>query len=213
VDNTLDVQVTPHSSRSRAIAAALLVLIASTTVFMLVRQGSDARRSDPEIVGPPPGVAPVATGTLDGVAWEQFAWSAPGGMICLQFAAGASSTDCGRWNHDASPFALLLGDSPITDGQHGASTTVVQGIVDPAVTSLGVVEPVGTQAVGTLTECPCPDAKLGLSAFVLPLTERQTLRDSDGRFVMIAAFVGETEVGRVRVQILNLGYCGRDDCT
>ena len=107
---------------------------------------------------------------------------------------------------------MVNGDAPITDGEHGAATTVVQGLLSPEVSSVRVVQPAGAHAVATLATCPCVDGDYEVPVFMLPLTLRQTAVDASGRYVMIAAFDGKTELGRVRVDVLNFGYCGRDEC-
>jgi hypothetical protein len=213
MDNALDVRVKPQSWRPKATLVALLVAIVGIGAVALLPQTPERHASNPETAGPPSGISPVASGRLDGIAWKQFAWSAPGGLSCLQFWAGAASTDCGHWNDDASPFATVDGDSPITDGERGASTTVIQGVLDPAVTSVRVVQPAGAHAGATLATCPCADGSYELPVFMLPLTLQQTAVDANGRYVMIAAFDNKTVLGRVRVPILNFGYCGRDTCT
>lgn len=212
MDNALDVRANPRWWRPMAILVALLIAIIGVALVFL-RSAPERRASDPETAGPPPGLSPVAAGTLDGIAWKQFAWSAPGGLSCLQFWAGATSTECGHWNDDASPFAMVDGAAPITDGEQGASTVVIQGVLDPDVTSIRVVQPARTHAAATLTPCLCLDGKYELPVFMLPLTVHQTAVEADGRYVVIAAFGDETELGRVRVRVLNFGYCGRDECT
>jgi hypothetical protein len=213
VDHAADVHLNPRPSSSKATVAALLVAIIGIGGFILLRPTEEKHASNPEAAGPPPGIGPIAAGTLDGIAWKQFAWSAPGGLSCLQFWAGASSTECGHWDDDASPFATVDGDSPITDGERGAATTVIQGVLDPDVTSVRVVQPVGAHAGATLSTCPCGAGRYELPVFMLPLKKHQTAADANGRYVMIAAFHNETELGRVRVPILNFGYCGRGTCT
>jgi hypothetical protein len=213
MDNALDVRLDPRWWRRKVIVVVLLIAILAAAAVISLRPAPDEHATDPEMAGPPPGLSPIATGTLDGIAWRQFAWLTPGGSICLHFSAGATMTDCGRWNHDASPFAMVDGDSPITDGQQAASTTVIQGVLSPAVTSVRVVEPAGAHAVATLATCPClAGMTYELPVFMLPLTSHQTAVASNGRYVVIAAFDNKTELGRVRIPVLNLGYCGRDKC-
>jgi hypothetical protein len=215
MDNALDVRMDPRWWRRKVIGVVLLIAIlaAAAAAVISLRPAPDERATDPEMTGPPPGLSPVATGTLDGIAWRQFAWLTPGGSICLHFSAGATMTDCGHSNIDASPFAMVNGDSPITDGQRAASTTVIQGVLKPAVTSVRVVEPAGAHAVATLATCPClAGTTYELPVFMLPLTSHQTAVASNGRYVVIAAFDHTTELGRVRIPVLNLGYCGRDEC-
>ena len=48
---------------------------------------------------------------------------------------------------------------------------------------------------------------------MMPLTLGETALDRKGRFVMVDAFDGKTELGRIRVPVLNLGYCGSGTCT
>ena len=186
-----------------AIATALLLATSTRT---------HPKTSDPEVLGPPAGVAPVASGTLDGIAWKQFAWASPDGSVCVQFEAGVSATNCGTWNGDGSPFVLLGGGAPITDLKHGATTVVSQGLVAPGVTSLRVVIPKSADAVAHLAACPCGVSEPGLPVFTLPLTRSDVAIGSDGKYVVLAAYQGSTELGRVRVPVLGLGYCGRDDC-
>jgi hypothetical protein len=218
MDNALDVRMDPRWSRSKAIVVLLLVvllLVATLAAVAVVfsRHAPDKHAVDPELAGPPPGLSPVATGTLDGIAWRQFAWLTPGGSICLHFAAGATMTDCGHWNSDALPFGIVNGDLPITDGQRAASTTVIQGVLRPAVTSVRVVEPTGAHAVATLATCRClAGMTYELPVFMLPLTLHQTALASNVRYVVIAVFDHKTELGRVRIPVLNLGYCGHDEC-
>jgi hypothetical protein len=222
MDDVLDVQTTRRWRRPRAILVGLLIAIIGVGILVSLWPSPERHASDPETSGRPPGEQPIAAGTLDGIAWKQFAWSAPGGVTCLQFWAGASSTDCGHWNDDATPFAMVHGDAPITDGRRGASTIVIQGVVGPAISSVRVVQPSGTRAAATLTTCACADGNSEPSVFMLALTLPQTAVDVDvlqsddtasGRFVVIAAFDGTAELGRVRVRVLSFGYCGRDTCT
>jgi hypothetical protein len=202
MDNALDVRMDPRWWRSRAIVVVLVVaILAAAAAFFSLWPAPDKHASDPEMAGPPPGLSPLATGTLDGIAWKQFAWLTPGGSICLHFSAGPTMTDCGHWNSDASPFGMVDGDSPITDGQRAASTTAIQGVLNPAVTSVRVVEPAGAHAVATLATCPClAGMTYELPVFMLPVTSHQTAVASNGRYVVIAAFDHKTELGRVRFQ-------------
>lgn len=208
VDNTFQARHNLAPNR-RTVALAVLVVSVSLVAFFLLRPHQGP--TDPEAAGPPAGLQAVAQGTTDGVAWQQFAWTADD-ELCVQFAAGSSVTDCGHWGDDAAPFGLIAdGDAPITDGVHAALTTVVQGIVPPTVTSVRVVGQRGVDARAMLSHCAC-DQSLGLTSFMLPVTAHDTAKDSQGRYVVVAAFEGNVEVGRVRVPIVNLGYCGHDDC-
>lgn len=183
-------------------------------VLSLVATHTSGVRAVPysEVWGPPTGVGPVATGTLDGVAWQQFVWSKDG-RLCIFFEAGATTSDCVYPDIGFEPFTHLpRGDSPVIAGNRAAATTVVMGTLSTSVTSVRVVEPAGSGAVATITRCPCPAANLRAEIFMLPLTREQTASDANGRYVVMAAFDGRVELGRVRIPIINLGYCGSRPC-
>src|SRR3954469_21583028 len=133
---------TDRGPHRRAVWAITIVLVCGAIAgYVAIRPTPHARVPNPEVAGPPAGIRPLATGTLDGIAWKQVTWSTQG-QTCLYFAGGPSSTDCGHWDNDVtSPFAIVDGDSPVTDGVHGARTTVIQGVLNSAVTSIRVVSP------------------------------------------------------------------------
>jgi hypothetical protein len=210
VDQPLPSPARRPSPASVAVAAGLLVLVALGALLV----SAPARRTtDPDPIAPPSGSRPIATGTLDGTSWRQFAWSAPGERICLSFSAGASSTQCRRSDLDASPFVVFEGDTPVTDGSRGATTTVIQGMVGPTVTAVRVVGSAGVGDLATLTSCACSPDGRPVPVFLLPVTASETAVDAIGRYVMVAAFDGPVELARVRVSVVNLGYCGREDCS
>ena len=138
-------------------------------------------------------------------------WSTPGGQTCLYFSAGATMANCGHWENE-TPFAIVGSDSPVTIGQRGATTVVIQGVLRTDVTSVRIVEPEGS-AAALIRSVHTANMDHAVPVFMLPVTSRETVVDNEGRYVMVGAFHGKTELGRIRVSVLNLGYCGSDVCT
>ena len=211
MDQTFDASLTRRPGWRRTIAVGMLVLAVVVSVLLVFRPDSHSRALDPESAGPPQDTRPIATGTLDGVLWKQFVWSTPDGQTCLYFEAGASMANCGHWENE-TPFAIMGSDSPVTVGQRGATTVVIQGVLRTDVTSVRIVEP-DSNVAASLQSARTAGMKYAIPVFMLPVTRRDTAVDNDGRYVMVGAFDGKTELGRIRVLVLNLGYCGSETCT
>jgi hypothetical protein len=191
----------------------MLVFAVIVLAYSFLRPDSHSRAPDPESAGPPRDARPIATGTIDGVLWQQFVWSTPDGQTCLYFEAGASMANCGHWENE-TPFAIMGSDSPVTVGKRGATTVVIQGVLRTDVTSVRIVEPANNVAASLQSARTGTGAmKYPVPVFMLPVTLRDTAVDDDGRYVMVGAFDGRTELGRIRVLVLNLGYCGSETCT
>jgi hypothetical protein len=139
VNRTFDAPLSRRPGR-RTIAVGILIFAVTVAVLLVMRPDPHGRALDPDSAGPPRDARPIATGTLDGVVWKQFVWSTPGGQTCLSFSAGASMANCGHWD-DEAPFAIMGSDSPVTIGQRGATTVVIQGVLRTDVTSVRIVEP------------------------------------------------------------------------
>jgi hypothetical protein len=211
MDQTLDASLTRRPGRRRTIAVGMLVFVVIVSALLVLRPDSHSRALYPESAGPPWDASPIATGTLDGVVWKQFVWSTPDGQTCLYFSAGASMANCGHWDNEI-PFAIMGSDSPVTVGQRGATTVVIQGVLRTDVTSVRIVEP-DNNVAASLQSARTAAMKYAVPVFMLPVTRRETAIDNDGRYVMVGAFDGRTELGRIRVPVLNLGYCGSEMCT
>jgi hypothetical protein len=119
--------------------------------------------------------------------------------------------NCGHWD-DESPFAIMGSDSPVTIGQRGATTVVIQGVLRTDVTSVRIVEP-DEDVAAPVQRVRTTSMEFAVPVFMMPLTLGETALDRNGRFVMVGAFDGKTELGRIRVPVLNLGYCSSGTCT
>ncbi len=151
----------------------------------------------------------VGSGVQDGVSWRQYAW-ADGARVCTETLAGASSTSCNVPNLSL-PFSAA-GEVPVSPpgGATRSRSEIVYGVVSEGVTRVQVVGSNHQRWDAHLERCPCHGIVLWPSGFFsLAVTQEMALREPDGSYsVMVVAYEGSSvETGRVRVPLINIGYC------
>jgi hypothetical protein len=156
----------------------------------------------------------VASGTQDGVLWSEYAWIADLN-VCVEVDSGGSASECGGVPRFDLPF-VSSGETPVVtrDASAAAMSEIVFGIVSDRVARIKVLGQSGQPLSSHLTRCPCAGSPLWASGFYsAAATQKTAAKSADGYSVTVIAYdASGLEAARIRVLLINLGYCPSPPC-